>query len=102
MTNPSLLQSQTQLGITLGYLIIVALLVLFALILCVYTLRNLILETRLPGRRIFGLNCDGCVGKFRKNGQPLFRCYIKKPIVKFLIRSGIISQCLNLQPSNDQ
>lgn len=80
--------------IAIGGLIIYGTLLLFAILVCAYTVRNLILETRIPGRRIFGLNCDGCKGKFRKNGKPLFRCYIKIPVVKFMIRRGIITRCL--------
>jgi hypothetical protein len=87
--------------VSIGFITLSTILVIFALIVCVYTLRNLVRETRLPGKRLFGMNCDGCRGKFRKNGKPLLRCYIKKPLVKFMIRTGIIQECLNLTPPNN-
>jgi hypothetical protein len=69
--------------------------------LCIYTFIMMVLETRLPGRRLFGMNCDGCTGKFRGNGKPLYRCYIKKPLIKLLIRYGLITKVLNQPPSNN-
>lgn len=68
---------------------------------CICTFIWMILETRLPGRRIFGMNCDMCLGKFRENGKPFLRCYIKKPILKLMIKYGLVTKVLNQPPSNN-
>jgi hypothetical protein len=55
-----------------------------------FVLKAGIEQTRLPGGRIFGLNCDRCEGKRDKKGRYLWRCYIKPHIVDILIQCQII------------
>jgi hypothetical protein len=55
-------------------------------------LRGCIEQTRLPGGRYFGFNCDGCNGKRDNQGQYLLRCKIKPKIVDFLLWSGLIKR----------
>ena len=90
MTNPEFMQFQSTVGVTLLYISFVILVVFVSLAIFYMLLTILILETRLPGKRIFGFNCDMCDGKFRTNGKPLFRCYIKKPLLMKLIEWRII------------
>jgi hypothetical protein len=52
-------------------------------------LKECIDQTRLPGGRYFGFNCDGCKGKRDKRGRYLLRCYIKPVIVDFMLHVGI-------------
>ena len=90
MNNLELMQAQTAIGITLFYTSFVILVVFVSLAIFYMLLTILILETRLPGKRIFGFNCDMCDGKFRANGKPLFRCCVKKPVLMKLIEWRII------------
>lgn len=55
-------------------------------------LKMTIEQTRLPGGRIFGLNCDMCEGKRDKRGKFLWRCHIKPHIVDLLIQLEIIER----------
>jgi hypothetical protein len=90
MTNFGLLQVQTAVGITLLFWAIIIFVLVVSVAIFIYLLRELVRETRLPGKRIFGFNCDMCDGKFRKNGKPLFRCYVKKPLLTKLIEWRLI------------
>ena len=90
MTNFELMQAQTALGFALLYPAITSLILSISVVIFIHLLRELIRETRLPGTRIFGFNCDMCDGKFRVNGKPLFRCYVKKPLLMKLIEWRII------------
>jgi len=89
MTSVAFLILQTELGFTLLYYTL-AFLFAASIFICIYTFRELIRETRLPGKRLFGFNCDDCTGKYRANGKPYFRCYLKKPILTWLLKSKLL------------
>jgi len=71
------------------FLGIVVLVLIFATILFVMSLRDVVKQTRLEGKRYFGLNCDSCSGKQNSKGKPLIRCMIKPHILKVIKKWGI-------------
>jgi len=48
-------------------------------------------NSREPGKRYFGFNCEACRGKYRNDGTIYYRCIIKKPIVTYLLKKGLIT-----------
>jgi hypothetical protein len=56
--------------------------------------KKLINHMHNQGKRMFGFNCDSCIGKFR-NGKPLYRCGFKKPILTKLIQWGLTKPFIN-------
>jgi hypothetical protein len=77
------------------FLVVISIVLILACIAFIIQIKSCIDQTRRPGGRYFGFNCDGCDRKTDRNGHFLLRCHIKPPIVEFLIRAKVLKDRRN-------